>query len=69
MVKPVNELQQETNVLCRSIKTATLRRPLRPMTATETTMMAAPVKFRGALGGTTEPDLGSLGRLHVNCID
>ena len=27
------------------------------------------VKLRGALGGTTEPDLGSLGRLRVNCID
>ena len=28
-----------------------------------------PVKLRGALGGTTEPYLGSLGRLRVNCID
>ena len=27
------------------------------------------VKLRGALGGTTEPDLGSLGRLRVNRID
>ena len=27
------------------------------------------VKLRGALGGTTEPYLGSLGRLRVNCID
>jgi hypothetical protein len=31
---------------------------------------AAPtVKLRGALEGTMEPDLGSLGRLRVNCID
>ena len=27
------------------------------------------VKLRGALGGTTEPYLGSLGRLRVNRID